>query len=91
VDEVRALLARELAPDLPVMRAIGVAQIGQFLAGDVTQDEAISGGAQATRNYAKRQYTWFNRQPPADWIRVSDINVEIEHNFVSLLHNMHLT
>ncbi len=91
VEEVRALLARGLDPDLPVMRAIGVAQIGQFLDGSMTWDEAIASGAQATRNYAKRQYTWFNRQPPANWVRVSDINIEIEHNFVSLLRKKALT
>ena len=68
-EEVKALLARELDPDLPVMRAIGVREIAAWLNGDVTREEAIAAGQQATRRYVKRQYTWFAHQPPADWLR----------------------
>jgi tRNA dimethylallyltransferase len=67
--EVRTLLDRHLDPALPVMRAIGVREIAGWLNGDVTRDEAISAGQQATRRYAKRQYTWFAHQPPAGWTR----------------------
>ncbi|WP_156839431.1 tRNA (adenosine(37)-N6)-dimethylallyltransferase MiaA [Novosphingobium aquimarinum] len=70
VAEVRALLARDLAPDLPVMRAIGVPEIGAYLRDECTLGEANAAAAQATRNYAKRQFTWFRRQPPDDWPRV---------------------
>ena len=35
-------------------------------------EDAIAKGQQATRNYAKRQYTWFRRQPPEDWPRLQD-------------------
>jgi tRNA dimethylallyltransferase len=69
VEEVRALLDRRLDPNLPVMRGIGVREIGAYLAGELTRDEAISAGQQATRRYAKRQYTWFAHQPPAEWPR----------------------
>ena len=69
IEEVQQLLARELSPDLPVMRAIGVRAIGAMLAGELGRDEAIAAGRQATRNYAKRQYTWFAHQPPSDWPR----------------------
>jgi tRNA dimethylallyltransferase len=68
-DEVRALIDRGLDPALPVMRAIGVREIASWLKGDVTQEEAIAAGQQATRRYAKRQYTWFAHQPPAEWPR----------------------
>jgi tRNA dimethylallyltransferase len=51
------------------MRAIGVREIASWLKGDVTQEEAIAAGQQATRRYAKRQYTWFAHQPPAEWPR----------------------
>ena len=69
IEEVQALLARNLDPRLPVMRAIGVREIGALLAGEIDRDEAVARGRQATRNYAKRQYTWFAHQPPADWPR----------------------
>ena len=74
VAEVEALLARDLAPDLPVMRAIGVREIAGWLRGEWSREEAIAMGQQATRNYAKRQYTWFRRQPPEDWPRVSSVD-----------------
>ena len=67
--EVEALLARGLDPNLPVMRAIGVAELGAHILGELTLDQAIAAGQQATRRYAKRQYTWFAHQPPPDWPR----------------------
>jgi tRNA dimethylallyltransferase len=67
--EVKALLARGLNPSLPVMRAIGVREIAAFLSGDIDEAEMIRRGQQATRNYAKRQYTWFAHQPPPEWPR----------------------
>jgi len=70
--EVEALLERKLDPDLPVMRAIGVAELGAHLCGELTRDQAVAGGQQATRRYAKRQYTWFAHQPPPDWTRFHD-------------------
>jgi tRNA dimethylallyltransferase len=69
VAEVEALLARKLNPNLPVMRAIGVREIAAYLLGSSTLDEAVAAGQQATRRYAKRQYTWFAHQPPAVWPR----------------------
>ena len=69
IEEVEALLHRNLDPSLPVMRAIGVREIAAFLGGDIDRDEMIARGTQATRNYAKRQYTWFAHQPPAEWHR----------------------
>ncbi|MGF7152770.1 tRNA (adenosine(37)-N6)-dimethylallyltransferase MiaA [Novosphingobium gossypii] len=68
--EVEALLTRRLDPDLPVMRAIGVPELRGVIAGDWTLEDAIVRGSQATRNYAKRQFTWLRHQPPADWLRV---------------------
>ncbi len=70
--EIEALLARDLSPALPVMRAIGVREIAAYLRGETSRDEVLAAGRQATRNYAKRQYTWFRHQPPADWPRFTD-------------------
>lgn len=87
VKEVETLLARRLPPDLPVMRAIGVREIASFLKGEVDRDEMIVAGAQATRNYAKRQFTWFRHQTPAEWPRLESQNYDIEELFARLLHN----
>jgi tRNA dimethylallyltransferase len=70
--EVEALLASNLNPDLPVMRAIGVAELSSHLRGELNLEEAIAAGTQATRRYAKRQYTWFAHQPPPEWPRFHD-------------------
>jgi len=70
--EAKALLERGLDPALPVMRAIGVPQIAAFIAGELTREETLAAGQTATRQYAKRQYTWFSRQSPAEWPRFTD-------------------
>lgn len=72
IAEVEALLTRQLDPALPVMRAIGVREVAALLDGSMTRAEALAAGQQATRNYAKRQYTWFRRQPPEHWPRFAE-------------------
>ncbi len=64
LEEVRALLALKLDPALPAMKAIGVAELGAHLAGTCTLETAVAAGQQATRRYAKRQYTWFRHRLP---------------------------
>ena len=76
VAEVERLLARRVSPSLPVMRAIGVREIAAYLAGDLSREDAIAAGQQSTRRYAKRQYTWFAHQPPADWPRLREVPEE---------------
>jgi len=73
------------------MRAIGVPEIAAFLADQLTREAMIAAGQQATRNYAKRQFTWFRRQVPEDWARATigreSKTVDIEAYFASLLRN----
>jgi tRNA dimethylallyltransferase len=68
VAEVEALRALSLDPSLPVMKAIGVREIGDWLDGVAGRDEAITLATIATHQYAKRQRTWF-RNRFADWPR----------------------
>jgi tRNA dimethylallyltransferase len=70
--EVEALLARGLNPNLPAMRAIGVPELSAYLRGELSLEAATAAGQQATRRYAKRQYTWFAHQSPPDWPRFGD-------------------
>lgn len=72
IGEVERLLTRKLDPDLPVTRAIGVPEIAAFLRGETSREAMVAAGQQATRRYAKRQYTWFAHQPPADWTRITE-------------------
>ena len=69
VDEVRRLRALALDPSVPAMKAIGVRQIGAMIDGEATLDEAVRRSIDATRQYAKRQATWFRNQFGADWQR----------------------
>jgi tRNA dimethylallyltransferase len=69
IAEVERLLALNLDPALPVMRTIGVREISALLRGETSRESMVATGQQATRRYAKRQYTWFAHQPPADWPR----------------------
>ncbi len=77
VEEVRALIARgDMAPDAPVMRAIGVREIAAMLGGEIDREAALEAARTATRQYAKRQYTWFRNQPPADWPRTQETQTD---------------
>ncbi len=68
LEEVRALTARGLDPTLPAMKAVGVRELAAYLAGATTLADATAAMKQATRNYAKRQLTWFRNQC-GDWPR----------------------
>ncbi len=70
LDEVAALMARGLADDRPVLRALGVPQFGAVAAGRMTIDAAIAEATTATRQYQKRQLTWARNQV-AHWPRVA--------------------
>jgi tRNA dimethylallyltransferase len=70
LDEARALLARNLSPALPAMKAVGLRELAAHAAGEVTLEAAIAAAQQATRRYAKRQLTWFRNQTP-DWPRIA--------------------
>lgn len=59
VDEVKELLSMGLDDSLPAMKAIGVPEIGAYLKGEITLPEAITLAKLHTRQYAKRQLTWF--------------------------------
>jgi tRNA dimethylallyltransferase len=60
VEEVKKLLELDLHNSLPVMRAHGVPEIKKYLANESSLEECISKGQQVTRNYVKRQHTWWN-------------------------------
>lgn len=59
LDEVKRLRARGLAPDLPVMKALGVPPLLRYLDGEISLERAAEEGRRDTRRYARRQLTWF--------------------------------
>ncbi len=92
VEEVRALHARALDPTLPAMRAIGVRDIIDWIEGHCGRYDMVERAQAATRQYAKRQYTWFRHQLPDPWQRIEtqldDNNIE---QFAIKLHKEALT
>jgi tRNA dimethylallyltransferase len=64
LDEVRALAARKLDPNLPAMKAHGVPWLIRHMYGEVSVAEAIEHAKLETRQYTKRQATWFRNQLP---------------------------
>ena len=66
-DEVARLRALDLPPDLPAMRAIGVPQLGKPIDGEQDLTAALSSIQAATRQYCKRQYTWFRGHMGEGW------------------------
>jgi tRNA dimethylallyltransferase len=64
MDEVRALAARHLDPNLPAMKAHGVPWLIRHRNGEIALAEAVNGGKRDTRQYTKRQATWFRNQLP---------------------------
>jgi tRNA dimethylallyltransferase len=85
LDEVRALDARALSADLPVMKAVGVPELLAQVRGETDLATALAAAQQSTRRYAKRQYTWFRNQC-ADW----ELNLDLDQ-MVIILRNMGLT
>ncbi|PBC03346.1 tRNA (adenosine(37)-N6)-dimethylallyltransferase MiaA [Mesorhizobium sp. WSM3860] len=70
LDEVRQLMALDLDPNLPAMKAIGVRELQAAMAGHMSFPEAIERAKIATRQYAKRQTTWFRHQLGPEWQRL---------------------
>lgn len=68
LDEVRRLSERGLDPVFPVMKAIGVPQLSAFLDGMTTLEEAAERAKAASRQYAKRQSTWFRNSLGEGWV-----------------------
>jgi tRNA dimethylallyltransferase len=62
IEEVEALLELNISPELPAMKALGIPEIISYLHGESTKDDMKESAQKSTRNYAKRQVTWFRNQ-----------------------------
>ncbi len=70
VDEVKNLLASGVSPTAQAMLGIGYKETVEYLAGGATLEETIAKVAQATRNFAKRQLTWYRRMNYIKWLKI---------------------
>jgi tRNA dimethylallyltransferase len=79
LEEVRALAARNLDPNLPAMKAHGVPWLIRHLRGEITMAKAVAQAKRDTRRYTKRQATWFRNQlPQFEWVEPSDAAAAVE-------------
>jgi len=77
IDETQTLLQKYGAAARP-LASLGYRQAVQFLRGEVTREQALQAAQQAHRNYAKRQMTWFRREPEVHWLRGFGDDVRIQ-------------
>jgi tRNA dimethylallyltransferase len=92
LSEVQDLLKKNLPADAPIVRSIGFPELSALLSQEISENDAIRLGQIATRQYAKRQFTWFRNQSPDHWPRweeeINDSNLD---NIVTLLQLNGLT
>jgi tRNA dimethylallyltransferase len=77
VEETQHLL-RKYGEDAWPLASLGYKQVAQFLRGELTREQALQAAQQAHRNYAKRQMTWFRREPEVTWLRGFGDEIEIQ-------------
>ncbi len=75
-EEVKWLRSLGLSPDHTSLQGIGYKEMLQYLSGECSLTEATEAIKKHSRNYAKRQLTWFRREPAAEWIDISEFNYE---------------
>jgi len=68
LEEVRNLMARGVPPDTKPFQFIGYSELRQVIEGRLSEEKALEKIRQATRNFAKRQLTWFRREPDVSWL-----------------------
>lgn len=74
VEEVTGLLGQGLDPELPAFQAIGYRQLVRHLEGKWSLEQAVGETIGATRRFAKRQETWFRKEPDVTWFAVNHVN-----------------
>ncbi|WP_432151676.1 tRNA (adenosine(37)-N6)-dimethylallyltransferase MiaA [Streptomyces sp. bgisy029] len=86
VDEVRALEASGLRDGLTASRALGYQQILAALAGECTEEEARAETVRATKRFARRQDSWFRRDPRVHWLGGGQADrEELPHRALTLI------
>ncbi|MFJ2740157.1 tRNA (adenosine(37)-N6)-dimethylallyltransferase MiaA [Streptomyces sp. NPDC087440] len=86
VEEVRTLEAQGLREGITASRALGYQQVLDALAGECTEDEARAETVRATKRFARRQDSWFRRDPRVHWLSgAAEHRAELPHQALALL------
>ncbi len=76
VDEVQKLLDSGIAKDVPAFNSIGYGAVLRFLDGEISQEEMLEQIIRDTKRYAKRQITWFKKEPNVHWLDVTKFSAQ---------------
>lgn len=76
VEEVRRLLAAGYSLELPALTGQGYREVGRYLRGEITLEEALVQTVRATQQYLRRQETWFRREPDVTWLDITQRPLE---------------
>lgn len=90
LEEETARLVEQYGYDCRPLASLGYAQAIEVLRGAITREEAVALCAQGHRNYAKRQLTWFRRDPQMHWLAGFGADAEIQSQAIALVEK-HLT
>lgn len=85
MDEARALVKRDLDPELPAMKAHGMPWLSAYIKGEMEAEAAAAQAKRDTRRYAKRQFTWVGRQFPF-WPRIPSEDIETREKVIFALY-----
>lgn len=81
IEETKSLTTKYRASARP-LASLGYKQAAQLLRGELTREQALQAAQQAHRNYAKRQMTWFRREPEVSWLKGFGDNAEIQNDAI---------
>jgi tRNA dimethylallyltransferase len=89
IEETRLLLEKYGTAARP-LASLGYRQAMQFLEGELTREQSLQAAQQAHRNYAKRQITWFRREPEVNWLKGFGDEPQIQQRAVSIARELQL-
>ena len=85
IEEVRTLISRGVPPTAKPFESLGYKQALEFIQGGASFDEALAAAKLATRHYAKRQLTWFRREPGMHWIEGFGSDASVQNETIHFL------
>jgi tRNA dimethylallyltransferase len=86
IEEAKKLVEKHGAAAVP-LTSLGYRQAAQYLRGEFSREQALQTAQQAHRNYAKRQMTWFRREPDVHWLRGFGDDAQIQREALAVVKN----
>jgi tRNA dimethylallyltransferase len=86
-EEVRGILARGFSPDAKPFESHGYRQVVQIFRGELNAKEALFYAQRNTRNYAKRQMTWFRKEPDLEWLKGFGDEAKVQEEALGRVRN----